>query len=152
MARKKARITNKAKEDGMELAQKLVELRIATRGATMCENMYGKSKNTLSLKTKILFLIRDKSLPPSDIISTLHLAKTNVALIAAEMIKEGLIVKEKSELDKRSVWYAITDKGKEYLDSRLRVIEDMLNERYSKKDYQRALKIMSDAIDILSFI
>lgn len=77
----------------MTLSEKLVDLRIATRGATMCETACGKNKNTLSLKTKILFLLRNKSLQPIDLLTSLKLAKANLALLTTEMAKEGLIQK-----------------------------------------------------------
>ncbi len=136
----------------MNLSEKLVELRIATRGATMCESMNGKAKNTLSLKTKVLFLLKDKSLPPTDLMTALHLAKTNLALLAGEMARDGLITKDKQEYDKRAVYYSITDLGKEYLGARLSAIENSLLKAFPGKEYDKALKTLSEAVNILSFL
>ena len=136
----------------MDLSEKLIELRIATRGATMCESVGGKAKNTLSLKTKILFLLKDKSLPPLDLMTTLHLAKTNLALMTSEMARENLIVKERPSHDKRAIYYSITDEGKKYLDARLNTIEESLKKSFSQKEYDAALKTLDKAIGILSFI
>lgn len=46
-----------------ELAEKIIELRLATRRACMCEGKGRSKKNTLSLKTKVLFLIGKNTLP-----------------------------------------------------------------------------------------
>lgn len=136
----------------MNLSEKLVELRIATRSATMCESVNGKSKNTLSLKTKILFLLKDKSLPPLDLMTTLHLAKTNLALITTEMAKENLITKDRSERDKRSLYYSITDEGKKYLALRLDAIEETLKKAFNDEDYAHTFDVLSEATDVLSFL
>lgn len=136
----------------MNLAEKLVELRIATRGATMCESVNGKPKNTLSLKTKILFLLKDKNLPPLDIMTTLHLAKPNLALLTGEMAQEGLIVKEKQNYDKRAVYYSITDQGKEYLNARLSIIEAALKKAFDDEEYAKAYAALDEAVNVLSFL
>ena len=136
----------------MNLAEKLVELRIATRSATMCESVSGKPKNTLSLKTKILFLLKDKSLPPVDIMTTLHLAKTNLALLTSEMAKEGLITKDRQQYDKRVVYYSLTDAGKAYLDARLSTIEAAMKKAFPAEEYDKAYKALDEAVDVLSFL
>lgn len=136
----------------MSMAEKLVELRIATRGATMCESLNGKSKNTLSLKTKILFLLKDKSLPPIEIMTALHLAKTNLALLASEMAREGLITKEKQQFDKRVVHYSITMLGKEYLDARLSAIESALAKAFTGEEYTKAYEALDNAVNTLSIL
>lgn len=136
----------------MNLAEKLVELRIATRSATMCESMSGKTKNTLSLKTKILFLLKDNTLPPVDIMTTLHLAKTNLALLTSEMAQEGLITKNKQQYDKRVVYFSITEAGKEYLDARLKIIEAALIKAFPGEEYDKAYKALDEAANVLSFL
>lgn len=136
----------------MNLAEKLIELRIATRGATMCESANGKSKNTLSLKTKILFLLKDKSLPPIDIMTTLHLAKTNLALLTGEMARDGLITKDKQPRDKRIIYYSLTEKGKEYLEARVNIIESALKKAFQGEEYDKAYKALDEAVDMLSFL
>lgn len=137
----------------MTLSEKLVDLRIATRGATMCETACGKNKNTLSLKTKILFLLRNKSLQPIDLLTSLKLAKANLALLTTEMAKEGLIQKDKQNYDKRVVAFSITDKGREYLETRLSVIENSLKKAFpTAEEYNSATKALDAATDVLSFL
>lgn len=136
----------------MTLAEKLVQLRIATRGVTMCESLNGKQKNTLSLKTKILFLLKDNDLPPIDIMTSLHLAKTNLALLTGEMARDGLITKEKQARDKRIIYYSLTDKGRDYLEARLQIIETALKKAFGKEEYDKAYETLDEAVNVLSFL
>jgi len=134
----------------MNISEYIVKLRIATRSATMCENVGGKNKNTLSLKTKILFLLKDKSLSPSDIMSILHLSKTNLAILMNSMVSENLVSKIKNSLDKREIIYKITDEGFAYLNERLQIIESAA--KNLGEDYDVALERLKDALSILEFI
>ena len=137
----------------MLMAEKLVQLRIATRAATMCESAGGKTKNTLSLKTKILFLLREKSLQPIDLLTSLKLAKANLALLTTEMAKEGLLQKDKQSFDKRVIAFSITDKGREYLNTRLETIEQSLKKAFpSAEEYNSAAAALESAADVLSFL
>lgn len=136
----------------MNLSEKLVQLRIATRGVTMCESMNGKQKNTLSLKTKILFLLKDKDLPPIDIMTSLHLAKTNLALLTSEMARDGLITKDRQARDKRIIYYSLTDKGRSYLEARLNIIESTLQKAFNNEEYNKAYAALDEAVNVLSFL
>lgn len=134
----------------MKLSEYIVKLRIATRSATMCETVCGKNKNTLSLKTKILFLLRNKSLSPSDLMSILHLSKTNLAILMKNMIEENLVTKTKNTSDKREIIYKITDLGTKYLDERLEIIETCA--KSMGEDYDSAIQKLRDALSVLEFI
>ena len=71
-----------------KIADTVIELRIATRRACMCETQAGKKKSTLSLKTKVLYLVYNNC-PAREIMLTLCIAKTNFAQIVAALIKDG---------------------------------------------------------------
>ena len=133
-----------------EIAEKIIELRLATRKACMCEADYGNKKGTLSLKTKILFLI-SRSLSPREIVLATRIAKTNLALLTKSMADEGLIVKNKGNLDKREVSYVLTEKGKTYLDCRLSQIQNDISKNFvSDEQYNDALDVLTRAIELLS--
>lgn len=51
-----------------------------------------REKNTLSLKTKLLFLI-ERGLSSREILSALAIAKTNLAALTKELANDGLIQK-----------------------------------------------------------
>jgi len=134
----------------MNLSEYVVKLRIATRSATMCENVSGKNKNTLSLKTKVLFLLKDKTLSPSDVMTLLHLSKTNLAILMNTMVEENLVIKTKNSSDKREITYKITEDGRQYLEQRLNIIES-----YAKsigEDYDKAVQTLKEALSVLEFI
>lgn len=133
-----------------DLAQKIIELRLATRRACMCEGRDQAKKNTLSLKTKTLFLI-DKGCSPKEIIAALVIAKTNLALLTKDMDAEGLIVKTKGTLDRREVYYSLTDNGKKYLNERLFIIEEGVKSNFVTEDgYLEAIELLEKAADIIN--
>ena len=132
-----------------KLAEKIIELRLATRRVCMCEGKEGAKKNTLSLKTKVLFLI-SKEFRPKEIIASMKIAKTNLALLTKEMADEGLIEKLKDGLDRREVTYSITAKGQEYLDTRLSSIENELSSSIASQfQYDEALALIDTVITLL---
>lgn len=127
-----------------ELAKSIIALRLSTRRACMCEGKGNTKKNTLSLKTKVLFLISD-GCGVKQIIASLFIAKTNLALLTRDMAEEGLIVKTKGSTDRREVNFALTELGRAYLDERLAAIE----ENVGFKDSPEAEKIIEAAIMLL---
>lgn len=129
-----------------ELSDSLIELRLATRRACMCESGNGAKKNTLSLKTKVLFLIA-KNYNSREILSTLLIAKTNLALLTREMASEGLIEKTKGEIDRREVCYALTQKGAQYLQERKKSIEESMSVvATNDENYKKAVALIEKAI------
>lgn len=127
-----------------ELAKSIIALRLSTRRACMCEGKGNTKKNTLSLKTKVLFLISE-GCGVKQIIASLFIAKTNLALLTRDMAEEGLIVKTKGSADRREVNFALTELGRAYLDERLAAIE----ENVGFKDSPDAEKIIEAAIMLL---
>lgn len=127
-----------------ELAKSIIALRLSTRRACMCEGKGNTKKNTLSLKTKVLFLISE-GCGVKQIIASLFIAKTNLALLTRDMAEEGLIVKTKGSADRREVNFALTELGRAYLDERLAAIE----ENVGFKDSPEAEKIIETAIMLL---
>lgn len=127
-----------------DLAKGIIALRLATRRACMCEGKGQTKKNTLSLKTKVLFLIAE-GVSPRDIVACLMIAKTNLALLTRDMATEGLIVKTKGATDHREVVYSLTEQGRAYLEERLAAIEANLN----VTDRVEADKIIEAAIMLL---
>lgn len=127
-----------------ELAKSIIALRLSTRRACMCEGKGNTKKNTLSLKTKVLFLISE-GCGVKQIIASLFIAKTNLALLTRDMAEEGLIVKTKGSADRREVNFALTELGRAYLDERLAAIE----ENVGFKDNPEAEKIIESAIMLL---
>ena len=115
-----------------ELADSIIKLRLATRKVCMCEG--DAKKSTISLKTKVLALI-EQNYSTKEILLTLMIAKTNLALLTKELAIEGLIEKNKGESDRREVCYSITKYGTEYRNERKKAIE----ESASVEDIQKAI-------------
>lgn len=134
-----------------DIADKIIELRLLTRRVCMCENSE-KGKNTMSLKTKILYLI-DKAFSTKDIIACLGIAKTNLALITTSLANDGLITKTQKSRDKREKSYALTVKGMDYLDERKEVINNAFkNVLTDEEDFESAVEKFDEILKLLSFV
>lgn len=134
------------------ISEKIIELRIATRKVTLCE-AEGRAKTTLSLKSKILFLLKDKDLSPSDIISALGIAKTNLTILTSSMIKDGLIIKYKKPNDQRAVFYSITQKGKEHIGKLISYIDALFDKVIDDEETKnKYINEITDIIDLISFL
>ncbi len=134
------------------ISDKLVELKILLRRACMCEGETSK-KSTLSLKTKVLFLLKDRPLKAGELITALCVAKPNATALANALEKDGLIEKTRGLHDRREVSLSITDAGRKYLEKRLEVIERGFdNILTDQKDYEEACGQIDEIINLLSFL
>ena len=88
----------------------------------------GAFAGPFTVKYQVLFLISSKGrVSPSELMANLNMAKSNIALLAKSMIKEGLILKVKEDDNKKQIYYEITEKGEEKLSEKLNSIEDNLS-------------------------
>ena len=134
-----------------DIADKIIELRLNTRRVCMCEGEKNK-KSTITLKTKVLFLIA-QGLSTRDIIWSLAIAKTNLALLTSSLSDEGLIVKKQKANDKREKSYALTEKGKQHLAS----VREKINLAFktvitNDEEFENAEQKINDVLDLMSFI
>lgn len=135
------------------ISEKIVQLRLATRRACMCENTAGGVKNTITLKSKMLFLLRDSSASPAELMSALGMGKTNLAILARDMITENLIERKVDAVDRRHIEYIITDKGKEHIQVRLQAIEKgFKNVLTTTEEYNKATSDIDKILELLSFL
>ena len=132
-----------------KLSDKIVKLRLETRRICMCEGE--KSTATMTIKTKALYLIQN-NITPNEIINTLNIAKTNLAILAHDMINEGLIIKKTNLNDKRQISYSITPKGQMELNQKLSIIENRIKKVTNEKEYNEQLKKFDELLNFLSFI
>ena len=75
----------------------------------------GSKDLILSTRLKILCLLSDKDLSPAELISTIGVAKSNLANLSKSMIDDGVIESYKTADNLRHVYYRITSKGADEL-------------------------------------
>lgn len=134
-----------------DVADKIIDLRLNTRRVCMCEGEKNK-KSTITLKTKVLFLIA-QGLSTKDIILSLGIAKTNLALLTSSLSDEGLIIKQQKLDDKREKSYTLTAQGKQHLDS----VKEKINLAFktvitTDEEFESAIKKIDDVLDLMSYI
>lgn len=112
--------------------------------------LYTKKIN-LTIKDKILIFLYEKPLSPFELIKMLSVAKTNLALVCQSLIKEDLIKKQKDEIDKRNIFYLITEKGKLKAEELLKEVSKIINNEieYKNKNAEINAKI-SELLSLIS--
>ncbi len=88
------------------VAEKVIELIEASQSAFA-------GADTLSLKNRFLFALKEKSLSPKEIGDRLRQDKTNVAHLAAAAMNDGLVEKSVLFADKRRVRYRLSPAGRD---------------------------------------
>ena len=100
-----------------KLQEQIVELRILLQ--SVCDGFDTQQlnkKSTLTMRTKVLYVIHKyPSCPPSTLISSLGIAKSNLALLCKSLCDDGVIDATKGDGDQRNVYYTITPKGEREL-------------------------------------
>lgn len=115
-------------DDNLELARNIMRLRILSSNACESFEKQMNKKNLLTTKVRILFLIDEyKTVSPTFLIDRLYVAKSNIALFCKQLMLEGLISSSQDLIDKRIIYYCLTQKGKEFLKSKLSFIQDNLD-------------------------
>lgn len=132
-----------------KLSQKIMELDLATHHALTTLDTRG----TLSLKNRILFLLRHKQKAPQELMSALDICKTNLHTIAKNMIACGLIKSSTFDFDKRLIEYTITELGKTKIDELLQKIENVFkNIVTTEQEVQAATDNIDKILDLLSYL
>lgn len=107
-------------------AKSIIELKLASD--RIAEGK-GDGAGIFTVKYQILYLIANRGkTSPQELIYELKMAKSNLALIANKMIKEGLIESRKEEGNKKQIYYYVTEKGKKELAVKMQAINNMETE------------------------
>lgn len=128
-------------------------INVCTRLENLCEGFDVDSKSLLiSSKLKILLAIdEEERVSPTMLINKIGLAKSNIALICKNLIKEDLIKAERDHFDSRVVFYSSTQKGKEYLAKSLEKMsfnfKRELAYKQNLKEIEQALLVLKDLIN-----
>lgn len=103
----------------MKTAQKFLEIE------TLLENLLKKKTDGGLLKYKVLFFASQyENLSVSMIIEKLGIKKSNFALLAADLEKQGLLEIKPTEVDRRCRCLSLTQKGRDELECYLCSLED----------------------------
>ncbi len=111
----------------MKIAQKFLEIE------TLIENLLKKHAEGGLLKYKVLsYASVYENLSVSMIIEKLGIKKSNFALLAAQLEKEGLLEIKQASVDRRCRSLFLTEKGKQCLEN----FFDSLEESFSQIDIE----------------
>ena len=88
-------------------------LSLAVRLENLCEGFDSNNKSAvLTSKIKILIeLSKRDSASPRLLMASVGLAKSNIAMLCNDLVKEEMISKKRDDFDTREISYSITEKG-----------------------------------------
>lgn len=120
-------------------------IELICRLQNLCEGFDESSKSVLiSAKFKAMLVIESAGrISPSLIIDRIGLAKSNVALLCSGLVEEGLIEREKDELDNRVIFYKLTKSGEKWLEETLEKIDSNFKKQLA---YKKKFKEINDIV------
>lgn len=105
----------------------------------------GEEAGIFSNMHQILYILdRKETVTPKELIMELNIAKSNLAILAKKMIKDGQIESHKDKNNKREIYYNITPLGKEVLQKKLDNIDTVC-----EGDTKKITNLLIRAIDEL---
>ena len=105
----------------------------------------GEKAGIFSNTYQILYILdRKEKVTPKELIAELNIAKSNLAILAKKMINDGLIESHKDKLNKREIFYNITEDGKTMLQDKLDNIDTVC-----EGDTKKVINIISRAVEEL---
>ena len=105
----------------------------------------GESAGIFSNTYQILYILtRKESVTPKELIAELNMAKSNLAILAKKMIKDGLMESHKEKSNKREIFYNITEDGKAMLQEKLDNVDTVC-----EGDTKKVINIIYRAVEEL---
>ena len=105
----------------------------------------GEKAGIFSNQYQILYILsRKEVVTPKEIIAELNIAKSNLAILAKKMIKDGQMESHKDKLNKREIYYTITETGKNMLQDKLDNIDTVCD-----VDTKRVIGVIVKAVEEL---
>ncbi len=136
----------------IKLTEQIVELRIMLQ--SICDGFSTENfnkKTTLTMRTKVLFVLsKNSQCPPSVLIETLGIAKSNLALLCKSMCEEGVIVADKGSNDKRNIYYSLTAKGERELNEFYVGMSSEVDVALNEREMKTMEKKFDEIIDFLN--
>lgn len=105
----------------------------------------GEKASIFSNTYQILYILnRKETVTPKELIAELNIAKSNLAILAKKMIKDGQIESHKDKINKREIYYNITSVGKEMLQEKLDNIDTVC-----EGDTKKVINLINRTLDEL---
>lgn len=105
----------------------------------------GESAGIFSNTYQILYILtRKESVTPKELIAELNMAKSNLAILAKKMIKDGLMESHKEKSNKREIFYNITEDGRAMLQEKLDNVDTVC-----EGDTKKVINIIYRAVEEL---
>lgn len=131
------------------LSEKLYQLCCNTHNLCKRQNseLY---KDLFSIQYSILFyLYKNNKVTPTELVQNLGIAKSNIATFCKNLEKKKQITHVKSEEDKRSICYTLTDYGKKYVVKLQEKFCDVLGGSFSSSSEREVANKLQEILDLI---
>ncbi|MCL2796865.1 MAG: MarR family transcriptional regulator [Firmicutes bacterium] len=116
------------------------------------QNAFG-SGEIQSLRHRFLFALLKNPCSPKELTELLKQDKTNIAHLAAGLLKDGLIEKSVYKSDRRRIRYSLDERGKAIIEKALAAADEKFaNFLDSEKAAADAEQKLDDVLHLLSFL
>lgn len=103
--------------------------------------------NKFDIKLKVLHLINEtEKATPNFLIEKLGMARSNLAIMCNKLHKDGFLIKHKEPLNKKEIFYIITDAGKELLEENFLKADTQIEKLRNKNKIIKLSKDLSKLI------
>jgi DNA-binding MarR family transcriptional regulator len=92
------------------------------------------------------------TVPVGQVASQVHLSKATLTSIADRLVDHGLLIRERSETDKRQVMLSITEKAREILEQRPHPFADEFSARLDELEHWQQTQLLSSLQKIASLM
>jgi len=113
------------------------------------DEFYLSKKTNLTIKDRLLVFLLNGDLAPFELIKLLGIAKSNLALIIAELAKQNLITKKQDSIDKRNIIISLTNAGTLKANEILKNINKNINNALAFKNNSNDINAIIDELDLL---
>ena len=137
--------------ENLDLAKNIIKSKILTQNACESFDKSNNKKDSLPINIKILYMIQEYGkVSPTLLIDKLYIAKSNLALLCKQLIASGYIVSSPDLIDRRVIYYCLTEQGEDYLNHKLYAIQKNICSELSQEDLEQLNTHLQQINKILS--
>ena len=107
----------------------------------------GAEANRFDIKIKVLHLINNtEKATPNYLIEKLGMARSNLAIMCNKLHKDGYLIKCKEPLNKKEIFYCLTESGKALLNEHFDIADTYINKIRNKNKIVKLSKDLAKLI------
>ena len=111
------------------------------------DEFYLSKKTNLTIKDMLLVFLLNGDLVPYELIKLLGIAKSNLALIIADLVTKGFVIKKRDNIDKRNIVVSLTLDGKTKANKILESLNKNINNALAYKNNSEGVNTLIEDLN-----